>query len=251
VARLDVSDSTLVVPFQIGLEADRAPGDGGRSLLEGRLMVQGETSSFRLETEMTPAIFWLDRDTEVFGLFFNTDRWPRRTAYLRGLDLEAAGDAEGAEKAFENALAAELAVIPADWVQVFRRVDAEGEGERLDARIRLALARLDLDAGQLDAAAAELERARDLVTSRDRWLLARELLVLESRLNLLAGDALRAFKNLRKGVLGRRGIESPETWALLAIAAHATGNTEELGLALDRAADVGVDLGPLAGDAVQ
>jgi tetratricopeptide (TPR) repeat protein len=219
--------------------------DGRRPMLKGRIIVEGESSTFRLETERTPAVFWLDRDTEVFGRFFNTDRWPRRTAYYRGLDLEAVGDADGARAAFERALETEVALIPAEWESYFRPIDAEEEGERLDARIQLALTRLHLDAGRLDIAEAEFDRGRELVKRQDRWRLADDLLVLESRLDLLAGDSKSAFRRLKKGVLGKRSIETPETWALLAIAADATGNTEELDLALDRAADLGVDLGPL------
>jgi hypothetical protein len=245
-ARLDVSDSVLVVPFQVGLTGEPAMADGRRSMLKGRIMVTGESSPFRLETEKTPAVFWLDRDTEVFGRFFNTDRWPRRTAYYRGLDLEAAGDADGARAAFEQALEAEVALIPTAWESYFRPVDIEEEGEGLDARIRLALTRLHLDAGRLNLAETEFELAGELVKRQDRWRLADDLLILESRLDLLSGDARSAFRRLKKGVLGKRSIETPETWALFAIAADATGNTEELDLALERATDLGVDLGPLS-----
>jgi len=214
-------------------------------MLKGRVLVAGETSPIRLEFDETPAVFWLDRDQEVFGRFFNTDRWPRRSSYYRGLDLDAAGDADGARETFERALAADVAIVPEGWEDYFHDVNVETEGERFDARIYLALVRLDLDAGRLDDARAGLELAREQIKSRDRWLLAESLLVLESRLELLSGDTKAAHRRLKKGVLGQRGIDTPETWALLAVSAHQVGDTEVFDRAVERAVELGVDLGPL------
>ena len=139
----------------------------------------------------------------------------------------------------------EVANVPIGWEDYFREVDAEEEGERLDARIHLALARLDLDAGRLSNDTIALEQAHDRIKSRDRWLLARDLLVMESRLEILSGNTKSAFRRLKKGVLGKRGIDAPETWALLAIAAHANGDTKVFERAAERAQELGVDLGPL------
>lgn len=247
-SRLDVADSVLVVPFQIGVAGPPLENGRGRPLLTGRLVVAGETTPFRFETDHVPEVFWLDRESEVFGRFFAGDRWPRRMAYYRGLDLQAAGDLSGSRERFRDALAAEVAVVPPGWDDFFEDIDVTVAGERLDARIRLALARLDLDDGELASAKAELETARDLVKSRDRWLLDHDLLVVESRLLLLSGESLTAFKLLKKRVLGRRGVESRETWALLAIAAYRVGDFTVFAQARDRADELGVDLGPLGQD---
>jgi hypothetical protein len=242
-AQIDVSSSMLVVPVQIGLARNDS---GARQELTGRLLVSGETSSFRFDIEHEPEVLWLDRESEVFGRFFATDRWPKRVAYEEGLDLEAAGDLEGARETYRRALEAMVAAVPPGWEEFFRDVDVASEGRSLDARIRLALARLELDDGRLSEAETELEHASDLVRSRDRWLLASDLLVAESRLELLSGDARAAFRRLKKNLLGKRGIDAPETWALLAIAADAVGDTEVFDRAAERAGELGVDLGPLA-----
>jgi hypothetical protein len=136
-------------------------------------------------------------------------------------------------------------VIPPRWDDVFDWVDVEAEEAALGARIWLALARLDLDAGGLAAAKTGIDRASDLIRGRDRWFLADELLALEARFELLSGDARSAFRRLRRRVLGHRGPGSPESWALLAIAADRVGDAEIYRLAADRAAELGVDLGPL------
>ena len=242
---LGLEGSRLAVPVQVGLAGGGADGDG-RTVVEGHILVSGRSSPFRLEVEGRPEVVWLDPEAEVFGRFVAADRWPRLAATLEALALEAAGDPEGARAALEAALAAPVAVVPAGWEPVLAASDPEAEGRRLDARIRLALARLDLDAGRLREAAAELAAARDLVASRDRWLLAADLLVAESRLDLLSGADRRAFRRLRDEVLGRRAVETPETWALLAVAAHAVGDTEIAVRAAALAARLGVDLGPLA-----
>jgi len=242
---INISTSVLAVPFQIGIAGPAGIGEEGRRLLSGRVLVSGESSTFRFEIKDKPEVLWLDREGKVFGRFFAADRWPKRISYYRALDQDAAGDPEGAREAFLQALGAAVAVVPPGWEDSFRDIDVESEGESLDARIRLALARLDLDAGKLADARRELELARDLVKSRDRWLLAEDLLVVESRRDLLSGDPRSAFKSLKKKVLGKRGIESPETWALLAIAASEVGDSKIFDQAAERAEDLGVDLGPL------
>lgn len=242
---VDVDASVLAVPFQIGLAAGSDSDEKGRRVLSGRVLLSGESSSFRFEIDFIPEVLWLDRDGKVFGRFFATDRWPKRITYYRGLDREAAGDPDGARESLVQALGAAVAVVPPGWEDSFRDIDVEPEGASLDARIRLALARLDLDAGTLGDARQELGLARDLAKSRDRWLLAEDLLVVESRLDLLSGDPGSAFKRLEKKVLRKRRIGSPETWALLAIAATDVGDIEVLDLAVERAEALGVDLGPL------
>jgi hypothetical protein len=242
---IDISSSVLAVPFQIGIAGPAGGGEEGRRMLSGRVLVSGESSSFRFEIGFEPEVLWLDRDGRVFGRFFAADRWPKRISYYRALDQEAAGDPAGARDAFRQALGAAVAVVPPGWEDSFRDIDVESERQSLDARIRLGLARLDLDAGKLADARRELELARDLVKSRDRWLLAEDLLVVESRLDLLSGDPRSAFKRLEKKVLGRRGVDSPETWTLLVVAAYEVGDLETLALAAERAEALGVDLGRL------
>jgi tetratricopeptide (TPR) repeat protein len=190
-------------------------------------------------------VLWLDPEHEVFGRFFAADRWPRRTAYLRGLELEAVGDPSAARAAFEEALTRPVALVPSGWEDFFSGVDIEIEAARLDTRIRLALARLALDEGSPERAAAELDEARRLVRGADRWLLAEELLAGESRIDLLRGEPDRAYRRLRKALLRRREVDAAEPWALLAIAARAVGEVEDFERAAARARKLGVEIGPL------
>jgi hypothetical protein len=97
----------------------------------------------------------------------------------------------------------------------------------------------------MGGAERELQDAENLIRGDDRWALARDLLVVESRLRLLSGQTKRAYRQLKKGVLGDRAIRSPATWALLAIAARAEGDTELALRAAERAKELNVDLGPL------
>jgi hypothetical protein len=165
--------------------------------------------------------------------------------------VEITGDPRAARAAYFEALEAPVVAVPEGWGDAVEVADPESRAASLDARIRLALARLALDAGDIAAAGAQLDLARDLIRGRDRWLLDRELLVVASRLALLSGDPRTAYRELKRRVLGDRPLSRPETWALLAIAARGVGDDDLFSRARDRALELGVELGPLAADAVQ
>ena len=241
----DAAESTLVVKFRIGLAERYSNDEGRRRFLTGRGVISGEISPFRFEVDSEPEILWLDRESEVFGRFYNVDRWPKAQTFNRGLDLLTSGDVEDGIAVIESALTVDPVDFPEGWEHLLPKVDEEREGESVNARIHLALASIHLDAGRLASAEVELQQAADLVKGRDRWSFAGDLLVVDSRLNLLSGDSKTAFRDLKKGVLGPRGIENRETWTLLAIAAHQVGDTEVFLQARDRAGELGVDLGPL------
>ena len=139
-----------------------------------------------------------------------------------------------------------VAVVPPGWEDFFQVVDVSSRRDSLDARIRLALARLDLDDGDLDAAKTEFETARDLVKSRDRWLLDHDLLVVESRLLLLSGDSQSALKLLKEESARQTERRLPPKpgpcWRSPPVRST-TG--EVLDRARNRATELGVDLGPL------
>jgi hypothetical protein len=246
---LDVAGSVLVVPVEIGVIS---PGQGGdsameqksRSLMTGYTMLEGESSRFRFEIEAEPEILWLDRQGEVFGRFFSTDQRPRRAAYHRGRLLAAAGRLEEAESSFLAGLAAELEAYPEAWRGLAGDVDYEGRF--LDVMTRIALTRLYLDTDREDEAEKQLRRAVKNVPSADRFRLQPYLLALEARLDLRQGNAQRAYKSLRKKLMGSRGAESAEGWALLTVASHVVGRQEMFQTACARAAQFGVDLGELA-----
>jgi Peptidase family M1 domain len=244
--RLDVSGSMLVVPFQIGI-AEQAGGEAGagemRSFLTGRLVLRGELSPFRLEVEKRPAIFWLDRDGEVFGRFVAEARWPRRAALQRGLDLAAAGAAGEAEAAWLAAF--DQPVVTGDERWLGAGFDVEANGRALDTSLHVLLARLYLDTGRLDKAAERIELARTRLRREDRWQFERELLALDGRLAIQSGRPEQALRELRQAVDRDAELESTEVAALLAVASHLAGTPGEWIAACRDARSRGVDLGPL------
>jgi hypothetical protein len=246
--RMDVSESVLVVPIDVGVIVQGATrespaADASRVIVSGRVVLQGEESEYRLELEHEPEIVWFDHGGEVFGRFFCTQRRPRRAAYQRGLALAAGGQLEEAEGAFLDALAAPVAVYPEAWQGL--EGDVEYEGELVDAATRMALARLYLDTDRPADAEAQLRRASAAIPSTDRRRFEGELLALEARLLLEQGKVSAALKALRRGLLGSRSADSIEGWGLLAIAADAAGQRDTYQTACRRALERGIDLGPL------
>jgi hypothetical protein len=247
--RLDVSDSMLVVPFQIGI-ADEPAGGGGpagdgamRSFLTGRLVLRGELSPFRLEVERRPVILWLDRDGEVFGRFFAAARWPRRSALQRGLDLAAAGDFDEAEAAWLGAFDEPVVTDDEQWLG--SGLDVEASASMVDTSLHVVLARLYLDRGRPVEAAERIELARGRLRSDDRWQFERELLALEARLAILSGRPDQALRELRQALDRDAELESTEVAALLAVASHLAGPPADWAAACRDARSRGVDLGPL------
>jgi hypothetical protein len=247
--RLDVSDSMLVVPFQIGIadEPDggsRAAGDGAlRSFLTGRLVLRGELSPFRLEVERRPVILWLDRDGEVFGRFLAAARWPRRSALQRGLDLAAAGAFNEAEAAWLGAF--DELVVTDDEQWLGSGLDVEASASVVDTSLHILLARLYLDRGRLAEAAERIELARARLRREDRWQFERELLALEARLAILGGQPDQALRQLRQALGRDAELESTEIAALLALASHLAGQPADWTVACRDARSRGVDLGPI------
>jgi hypothetical protein len=256
VSLMDVEESVLVVPFRIGLKAEPEPVPGAPSsqpegqarflMITGRTLIKGARSPIRITIEQQPEVFWLDPRSEVFGQFYCESRWPRRITYYQALDLMAAGETEAAEATLRQALDAEVLSMPDHWLP--QAIDIDREALDIDARIHLALARLYLDQNSLDQAEAQLDAADDLVSVTQRYheQSLKDLLCLQARLDLARGRADDAYRNLRRKLLGHHALSSAEGFALLAIAAYATGHRQELQLALERARAGGFDVADLA-----
>ncbi len=238
VSQMEVDDSLLAVPMQIAV-VNPDPKAKQEATLNGRLLLEGERTVQDFPIDYEPVELWLDKKREVYGRFFNRRRSPKRMSYFDGLDLAAAGRAEEAEAALRRALAAET--FAGARRDLLDEDDIESEGRRLDIAIQLSLARLYLDAGRDADARAALAAAEGRVKRSGRDAFERQAKVVEARLALHAGDAETAFKVLRKAVLRRGDVDSTEGYLLLAIAARATGNQEELRTALDAVADKGAD----------
>jgi hypothetical protein len=246
--RMDVSESVLVVPIDIGVilqGATREPAtpDDSRVIVSGRVVLEGETSEYRLELEHEPEIVWFDHGGEVFGRFFCTQRRPRRAAYQRGLAMAAGGHLEDAESAFLDALASPVAVYPEAWQGL--EGDVEYEGELIEAATRLALARLYLETDRAADAEDQLKRARAVISTADRRRFEAEMLALDARVSLANGNVSAASRSLRRGLLGSRSADSIEGWGLLTIASNAAGQADTYATACSRAIERGIDLGPL------
>jgi len=247
--RLDVAESVLVVPIQIGIE--NAPADGGdaaaggpfRGLLTGRLVLRGELSPFRLEVEQRPLILWLDRGGEVLGRFFAAARWPRRAALARGLDLARSGAFAEAEAVWLAAF--DEPVVTADEQWLGAELDVEASGRVLDISLHTALARLYLDQGRLGEAAERVSLARERMQRDDRWLFEHELVALEARLAIRSGRPEQALRELREAIGREPEVGSTEVAALLAVACHLAGQPDDWTAACREARSRGVDLGPL------
>ena len=247
--RLDVADSVLVVPIQIGIAG--APTDGGAAagggpiggLLTGRLLLRGEHSPFRLEVEQRPLILWLDRGGEVFGRFFAAARWPRRAALARGLELARSGALDEAEAAWLAAFDAPVVTAEEQWLGA--DLDIEASGRVLDISLHAALARLYLDQGRLGEAAERTRLARERMQRDDRWLFEHEVLALEARLAIRSGMPEQALRELRQAIGRDPDVASTEVAALLAVASHLAGQPDDWSAACRDARSRGVDLGPL------
>jgi len=242
----DPEDWVLVVPFQVGVSAPIPSGDPGgeqdrRRVIRGRVVLSGEQRTFRIELDQEPEILWFDYHRKVFGRFFSIDREPRRTGYYGGLHLAAMGDLGGAEAALLEALEAEISGVRPPWRG--NEDEIERDGLLLAASIHISLARLYLDSDRDAEAAAHLAEAHEMVRLGDRWRFEAMLLALDARLEIRAGEMETAYKTLRKGLLLRRGLESAEGYALLALAARATGHQEEFEKACGLATLRGVDMG--------
>ncbi len=249
----DLSELALTVPVQVSYYdparndslwkgSGKAPEPNAE--LNGQMVLRGERVPIDIPVEFEPRRFWLDRDRRVYGRFFDESRWPKRTLCYRGEDLSASGETDEAVKLLNQALAAEA------WSGDPRDKPSgnalANEARLFNGRVQLALARIALDQGKDDEAAAALERAKKgLRLILGGWT-AEELRVVESRLDVRRGDYDRAFQRLNKALLKRADIDSTEGFVLLAIAAQKTGHAEELEKAKDEVKESGSDLSALA-----
>lgn len=248
--QIQVESSALVVPVTISVydpsrDAGKKRGKEtvANALARTHVLLRGASTEFTIPLDQDPKDFWLDRDEEVFGRFFNESRFPKRILYYQGLDAAAAGNAEAAESLFARALTAEVEVVT-DPAAASDKPWLKREGKFLDALIELQRARLWLDRGRADEARGAFDRCRKTLAAYGGWI-EEELTSVEARLDIHQGEAERAFKRLRKRVLGRGSVEGTEGYVLLAIAAQATGHHEELKEALETAKENGADVSML------
>jgi tetratricopeptide (TPR) repeat protein len=255
----ELGDSTLVVPIQIAVYNPDFQAEGGRKrakkgldpkvvgngIINAHIKVTEEETELRFQVDYEPKAFWLDRETEVFGRFFDQRRFPKRMLYYRGLDAASAGGAEEAIKLFQDALRAEVMAGPSyDLSETDEQF--EQEARILDIWIHLGLMRLHLDGNRTGEAQATLEQAKKLVNRLLRYRFDHWSKVLEARLALQQGDAEKAFRILRKAQRSAIGTGN-EGILVMAIAAQESGHELDALAALERAKDKGLDVSFLTG----
>jgi len=237
VREVDVQQSTLVVPVDLEVydpKNGKGKGkNGANTIVRGNILVKGESTPFEIPVEQEPKAFYLDQHAKVFGLFFDESRHPKRTLYYRGLKAAVEGKAGEAVALYDKALSTEEP--PPDTGETVYYADLQFERRVINAQIELGRARLLLDQGKDDEADAALGRVDRLLRDSEEYKL------LQARLDVRRGNYDKAFQRLRKGQ------ESSEGYALMAISARATGHKEELDKALKKARENGADVSLLAG----
>jgi len=233
VQQLDVRQSALVVPVEIAAydpKQGKGKGpDGANATVRGNLLLKGESTAFEIPVESEPKRFWLDRRARVFGRFFDESRSPKRVLFFEAVKAVAAGRQEEARALFDRAAAAEE---PAAEEGAYY-ADVQWSRRLMNAQIELGRARLLLDQGKDDEAEAALGKSARFLDDTGEFKL------LQSRLAVRRGSYDKAFRQLRKEDLGSEG------YALLAVAARASGHGEDYEKALKKARERGADVATL------
>ena len=241
VQQIDVRQSALVVPVEIATyDAKKPKGkgkDGANATVKGNILVKGESTEFAIDVEQEPKAFWLDRKAKVFGRFFDEGRHPKRMLTYQGLKAASAGKADDAESLYQKALATEEP--PPDTGETVYYRDLQMARRVMNARIELARARLFLDQGKEQEAENALDRSQRFYKEDEEFQLLR------SRLDIRRGDYQKAFQRLHKEL--KSGNLSGEGCAILAIAAHETGHTEDFQKVSKKARESGADVAALSG----
>jgi aminopeptidase N len=245
-ARTDSGSDAIVAPFQVGIwvpgaadekerrRVERGGDPEANQTIKGRMVLDGETTPFRIEIDQQPVRLWLDLRDEAFATFYDAGRWPKRAAYQRARELERRRELSEAEGALREALAAPYADESVEMTDTRRRYQTR----RFDARIRLLLVELALDRGDLSAAEAELGAFdRELDRSTRHAFRSWHALV-EGRIALARARPEEAYRKLRKV-----RFDSAEANLYLALAAKATSRDDEFRKAIEAARRRGAEVG--------
>ncbi len=277
----DVSDSSLVVPFQaeMGVAEEEREGRGAAAgvaprggptvkvrEVSGRAELTGEISEFSRILAERPVRLWLDQRGEVLATFHDETRDPKTALRHEGDWLADTGRPDEAEALYEKALAAETRV-PVGYLGIrSSRWDAKRAARLLDALVHLRRSRLFLDRGRDEAAEKALEAAESLLAGADAGKFKPARLLLRARLETRRGDFGAAYRRLSgelrldfrdrqddsvveqiRNLRFRFGsVLGGDAYALLAAAAAETGRDEVRARASREAERRGADLGALA-----
>lgn len=241
--QVDIEASTVVVPVTIGIYdpgAGKVGRDGTNGAVKGNIVLKGETTEFEIDVKHEPRRLWLDKDRRVFASFLDESRHPKWFNYLQGQTAALAGDSAAASAFYDKALAAKEP--PPDNRRSVTYDDLKRRERQLNAWIELSRARLQLDQGDENSAAAAIGRAQRTL-GEDHTTVR----VLRARLEIRQGDYEKAYRRLRKGVITSETLETSEAYVLLAVAAQKSGHADDFLRALKRARDTGADVSLLTG----
>lgn len=241
--QVDVKTSALVVPVTVAVNDPKGGKKGlygANAVVKGNLLMKGETAEFAIPVPYEPKKFWLDKDHRVFAYFLSEERHPKWFLYLQGQKAAAAGEPDKAETLYQKALTTKEP--PPDDGRTVYYDSLKWQDRTLNGRIELSRARLFLDRNDEAQAEASLEKAQRALGDDDDTVQ-----VLRARLEIRRGDFEKAFRRLRKGVLGTEDLDTSEAYALLAIAAQKAGHADDLAKALKRAKETGADVAALGG----
>jgi hypothetical protein len=241
VPRVDVQSSALAIPFEIEVyDPSQSKGDGrdgANMIVRGHLLLRGESSDFSIPVDLEPKGLWLDRQTRVFGVFFDESRNPKRATYFRAREAAAGGRPEMAEKLFTQALGMKEPAPEAENGETLYWQNIQRDRRFLNAFIERSRARLLMDLNRDDEAEEALGRARRIIRAD------LDLDRIQARLEVRRGQYEKAYRLLRRE--DRHEALDAEDYALLAIAARETGHTEDFKEALKKARENGADVSVL------
>ncbi len=233
----------LVLPFQVLFhDPERVPGNDDSSKskpdtaspranaqVNGRFTITDLQKPFSVEIEQEPIAFYLDRNGEVLAHFYSETRYPRRSLRFQGETLLAAGRWDEAESALRKALQAPYYVTDrlGDEEQESRLQEKwEKRAQLEESWIHLGLARLQAEQGRVLEGRAEIRSATKAAPERPSINFEAEVIALEARLDLVAGDAEGAYRRLKSAERKNLGGRT-ETRALMAVAAQMTGHKRD------------------------
>ena len=252
----------LIMPFQVDL---------AKGYMHGRLLLRGPVTPFQFESEQTPKKLRLDPRGETLSRSLSLPTLPKLSRLQLGRLLRASGEDEKAEAALMEARRetdlGDMRAIPAvrgflDWRN--RRHPSQYEHQKaarnLDLEILTELAQIRLDQGRLAEARGVVVEMETLMGRRIGFgydhVMEGAISKLEdgeeevnaftarlkARLDLLEGRPAEVLKTFRQAVESWEWLGSGENYAMLAIAAHQTGDAKAFRDYREKARAGGVDM---------
>ena len=214
-------------------------GQQDREFAEGKIVLKKTVDTVEFDLPFEPDALWLDRRSDVYGTFFDSSRWPKGALEWQAIAAESEGDYSRAAELFGRALEAPYYVPLED--EEYDPDDDEETTRARNARIHIHLAELYLRTHDDARAVGEIE-AVEALPKRFARPLRERIEVARSRLDLHRGDYGAVVQRLRPRLRGYDRMRLIAGYAVLAVAAHETGNDQVYEKAARIAERNGVDI---------